>query len=244
MPQTQRFIVNGVTYERLEDMPPEVRKKWDATTQFFSAMFDGSKEGVPLQVQHNAIDPNFRRIALGFNILFWPVFVLAIVAMFSGVHTTVQYGREWMWLFAVVALALFTSIWMMRGEIAARTSTQPVTKRKLVVTVLGSALGMSVLAGFAVFGGIPILAHHMTARPGEMLVTVIATQDDYQRNACRPRLQIKEFTFFLHNHLCPSDQAFSEISVGQELHLLGQVSPYGIAAESMRWSRPRVKAKP
>jgi hypothetical protein len=48
----------------------------------------------------------------------------------------------------------------------------------------------------------------------------------------------------VHNHLCPSDQAFSEISVGQELHLLGQVSPYGIAAESMRWSRPSVKAKP
>jgi hypothetical protein len=40
MKRTHRYTIDGRTYASLEDMPPEVRKKWDSVSALVSAMTD------------------------------------------------------------------------------------------------------------------------------------------------------------------------------------------------------------
>lgn len=44
MQRTQQFTIDGITYKRLEDMPPEVRKKWDSVSGIFGAVFGNAQE--------------------------------------------------------------------------------------------------------------------------------------------------------------------------------------------------------
>lgn len=45
------------------------------------------------------------------------------------------------------------------------------------------------------------------------------------------RLVIKEFTFFMSNHICLGDQASDEIEVGFQITLKREVSPFGTSAD-------------
>jgi hypothetical protein len=47
LPQTQQFTIDGITYKRLEDMPPDVKKKWDSLSRFFGGAFGNAEDAFP-----------------------------------------------------------------------------------------------------------------------------------------------------------------------------------------------------
>jgi hypothetical protein len=276
---TQRYTIDGVTYQSLDEMPLHVRKKWDSVTALLrgalgnatdgpdqlvgraSIKFEqtivrhetdsavnpdepspwgaspiGSAASLDASIQDDAREPRDKRLSLGFCILFFPIFSLALLTQFSSVKTTIQYGATWITAWAAWMLLLSACAWGMRDRLYERFFPRNnASLGEIFVQILAGGIGLGVLAAYAIFGGVPILAHHLTAHQGELTVTVIGKDSSYQRGSCRPRLKIAEFTFFLHDHICPSDRAFGEIGVGARIRLQGQVSPFGISVDRFSW---------
>lgn len=207
------------------DEPPP----WIASTVGPAAPSYASLQGKAKQ--HRA-----KRFSLGFCILFFPLLFLSLLADFSNVHTTIKYGPYWLIAWAALMFLLSVCAWGTRVQLhAALFPNGNASLGKIVGAILSAVLGIGTVAGFAVWGGVPILAHGLTAHPGELTVTVISKESNYQRRSCRPRLKIAEFTFFLHNHICSSDRAFSQIDVGATIRLQGQVSPFGVSVDRYVW---------
>jgi hypothetical protein len=279
--QTQQYTVDGVTYRSFDDMPPDVRKKWDSVATLLSTAFGGSKHtfGRPVvtettikfeqTVEQSEVNAGLKavelpmmgggtgartfwetsaqddvrklrskRISLGFCILFFPMFSLTLVAMLSSVKTTVHYGPYWTAAYITLMTLLLACMAALKDELHTKffPNKRP-TPLKALTTVMGIAIGFGVLAAYAIYGGAPIIAHHLTAHPGELTVTVVGKDSSYQRYACTPRIKIDEFTFFYHNHLCPGDRAYSEIDVGARIRLQGDVSPFGISVNRFFWNK-------
>jgi hypothetical protein len=180
--------------------------------------------------------PEARHTVLAFCILFVPMLALALLAMFSSVNITVQYGPGWFLAFAGWLLALAALAWGMRQRLRRQLfPDSDATLPRVYGTIMGSLLALGVLAMYAVFGGAPILAHHLTAHPGKLTVTVTRKEAQAQRSSCSPRLKIKEFTFFQNDHLCPTARAFRQVGVGTRMHLVGEVSRFGITVDRYTW---------
>jgi hypothetical protein len=183
-----------------------------------------------------------KRISMAFCILLFPMFGLALLGMLSGVRTTVKYGTGWYIAYAAWLLGLAVCIWGFRHRLRRRFfPNEDATPIKIFGKALAGLMGLGVLALYAVFGGVPILAHYLTSHPGRLMVTVTAKESQYQRSACSPRLKIKEFTFFQNDHLCPSARAFSQIGVGARLRLEGRVSPFGISVDKYYWQKTNTR---
>jgi len=271
----QRYTVDGVEYKSLDEMPPDVRRKWDRTAVLFDALRENlGKPGVTTttvtfqetttgdgpaaaelferlkqQINSGRIktvdgsiqpvrkDTRAKRVSAAFCTLFLPALALSFLVMFSSVAPIVRYSPAWTAGFVAWLCALITCTWQFRDRL--RKDFFPKkdgTPLKFVGTAFAGLLGLGVIGGYGIFGGIPVVAHYLTARPGTMTVTVAAKDSSYQRYGCQPRLVIKEFTFFLQDHLCPDDRTFAEIDVGQRIVLQGDVSPYAISVERFYWT--------
>lgn len=170
-----------------------------------------------------------KRTAIAFCVLFLPALPLGLLAMISALHPIVQYAPDWFAGYGVWMCLLGAITWRSRDRLRAGFFPKnDATPTKFLLNTLGFVFGMGVLGGFAILGGIPMVAHYLTAHPGSMTVTVVAKDASYQRGACQPRVKIKEFTFFLRDHICPQGSIYNEIKVGDRLSLDGQLSPYAI----------------
>ena len=273
MKRTHRYTIDGRTYASLEDMPPEVRKKWDSVSALVSAMTDlaghtttikfeqtihggdlgpltgpgsraealwraGSDQtgGFPEGVQFNSVTVRTKLISAAFLVLLFTVIALAVLAMLSTVRITVRYGPEWVAGCALVTLVLVgVVLWGLKRP----RNRFPGGSEVTFGTVVGWLVGMSILTIPGILGGIPILAHHMTARPGELIVTVTGKETQYHSRQCTPRLKVDEFAHSLRDYLCPGSRAFNEIDVGTKIRLQGNVSQFGIELDRMYWTKNR-----
>jgi hypothetical protein len=274
--RTQRFTIDGKTYQSVDDMPPDVKRKWDALqnfveTAFSDAMGDptrpsgkttfafeqtietnrpdaispsGSPQGalwrgvfdrrmVSDAEAQSAQDRKVKLISAVFCALFFPVFALAGFLMVSPVNITVHYGPSWIIGYGVYVSALLCSLFLA----IKRTAPNEFMRggRWRIIRLCGGLVGLASFTAFAIFGGVPTLAHHLTARPGELIVTVSAKDPSYKTGRCRRRLKVDEFTFFLNNRLCPDEETFNAIGVGTKLKLTGKVSRFGIDPDRMYW---------
>jgi len=173
-----------------------------------------------------------RRVSAAFCMLFLPALALSFLVMFGNVSPIVHYSPAWIVGFVAWLCALIACTWEFKDRLRERFFPRnDGTALKFLATALAALFGLGMIGGYAIFGGVPIVAHYLTARPGTMTVTVTAKDSSYQRYSCRPRLIIQEFTFFLQDHLCPDDRTFAEIDVGEQLRLEGELSPYAISVE-------------
>lgn len=106
---------------------------------------------------------------------------------------------------------------------------------KKIFVVIAGLFGVSLLAAFAVFSGVPTALHYLGSEKGQIEVTVIEKDDVYNVRKCNPRLIIKEFTFFNSEYICPGKEVFEKISEGSKITLIGDVSPYGIELTEIQW---------
>lgn len=246
MKRTQSYTIDGRTYDSLEAMPADVRTKWDALAQLVTTFTADGAAGAlkptnmkfvqstsygPGEPSDPMTEPSARarilsRIAI---VILLPALVLAMWGALTSVRITMVYGPAW-WVAAAALWAALTAglVWASRGGFG---GAMPITFRKLAAL----ALGMAAISSLAVLGGVPVLLHHLTARPGELVVTVEKKQTAGGRYSCSPRLVIAEFTFPLRNHLCTGRRAFAEIQVGSRLRLEGDVSDYGVTPDVFSW---------
>jgi len=181
------------------------------------------------------VDPIKKRVAGVFTVLIISMTGLAVLSFFSRVHTTVDYGSAWMTAYAVTLIALFASTGVSLHRRRARIVGAGMMKK--TGYIVAGFFGFAVLTAFGVFGGIPIVLHHLTSKDGRIVVTVTSKEDWYRKNKCRPRLMIKEFTFLVSDHICLGERAFAEIAPGSKITLQGNVSPFGISVNQISWVR-------
>lgn len=263
MKTEHRYTIDGVTYDSLDDMPPEVRAKWTSLAPALDAMekltaaartskltnvrikrtttrTGGESADTITRVLENhdvpppngivsaAPTPRDKRSILFLSALA-VVFGLAFLSIFGRVHLTLKYDYRWWVVYAALLAAIAAGMWKIRRKLQRQPALPGITTRSTSLnTVLCGLLAAAAFAAVDLFGGVPILAHYVTARPGEMIVTVTGKADHGQRG-CTYRLNIREFTFFADDYLCVSDQAFNEIKVGSKLRIEGKVSRFGIA---------------
>jgi hypothetical protein len=263
--RTQTYTIDGKTYDSLEAMPPDVRRRAEALAALLAkakAATGASKKAeyrfeerveygpgdlkaglVPpeiaaLRKPAEAIGAGVMAVGRGTVALLSIVMFLALWGLSTRVRITVAYGPMWWAATCVLALVLTTGLFYCARKAAARNSARPnpFTARTLLVL----AIGMSVLSAEAVFGGVPAFAHRLRAHPGELLVTVKAKESNGSRYAaCIPRLVIAQFTYRMHNYLCPGARAFRDIPVGSTLRLEGAVSDFGVDVDVFTLWTPR-----
>jgi hypothetical protein len=262
MKQTQRYTIDGVAYGSLDEMPVEVREKWDSTVAhvekafadtaeshdrsmqrttftYDQTIFEGDADAV-IEVREldKAVLRRQKRLAALFSIVLLAFIALDLLELFSSVRLTVHYGPAWFVAYGAMIVALLFYFWSIRDKLRERFNRRNLNRERktgVLGTILGGLLGFGVMTSFGVFGGAPILAHYLTAHPGELIVTVAGKDSGYRRRSCNPRLKIEEFTFFLNDYMCPNDQAFKELDVGSTVRLQGEISPFGITIEQYFW---------
>lgn len=257
MKRTQRYTIDGQTYDSLEAMPPAVRRKWDAmsplldkaraqlaagsagttTVKLEERVEFGPGDPDPLLQQTLADGGGTARLGVRARTLSTIVLVLLFATLtlagwgfFSRVRITMAYGPGWWVAAGVLTLSLTVGLgWGMRRGPA---SAQPNLK-----TILALLVGMGAISAEAVFGGVPAVAHQLTSVSGERTVSVIAKQERYSRYRCAPRVIIAEFTYVLRDYLCTGRRAFAEIQVGSKIRIEGEVSDYGVTPDVFTWGR-------
>lgn len=180
------------------------------------------------------------KIAKIFTVLLVIIMVLSFLSFFSHVNTTVQYGNLWN-LFAglvefVFLLTLVVSIIANKEKINIKGG-----KLKKTLLLLGGTFGLSILPFFAVYSGIPTVLHYFNNEIGEMEATVLDKDNKYSRRKCRPRVIIKEFTFFTSSHICPGKNIYDNITIGTKIILKGKISNYGIEPKQIEWIPGSIK---
>lgn len=229
--RTQRYTIDGQTYDSLEAMPPAVRRKWDA----MSPLLDKARAQLdpdPLPGATAPLGARARTLSAIVAVLLFAALILAGWGFFSRVRITMPYGPGWWIAAGVLTLSLTVGLgWGMRRGPA---STQPNLK-----TILALFVGMGAISAEAVFGGVPAVAHQLTSVSGERTVSVIAKQERYSRYRCAPRVIIAEFTYVLRDYLCTGRRAFAEIQVGSKIRIEGEVSDYGVTPDVFTWSKPQ-----
>ena len=158
---------------------------------------------------------------------------LAFLSFYSDVNTTVEINAIWIsgWVATTVVVLVLTSLPYIKGEVKIPFEGG---RLKKIGMSLAAVLGLSLISAFAFFSGFPIVLHHLTAKDGELAVTVVSKDDTYDKRACRPRLIVQEFTWFASDHVCPGEEAYKQIEVGSRITLSGKVSKYGIEASRIR----------
>nr|WP_086939599.1 hypothetical protein [Thaumasiovibrio occultus] len=174
--------------------------------------------------------------SLVFLILIVPITALCFLSIFSDVNTLVVYTLPWWIGFAVIASLLLVSLGIALYKNRALFEPEHGIIRRAFYLLAG-LLSFTMLVAVAVLSGIPIVLHHFTAEPGSMFVTITDKKDEYSKNECSPRLEIEEFTFMMSKYLCPSDRAYDQVEIGDQIRISGQLSQYGIEAEEMHWRR-------
>lgn len=186
-----------------------------------------------------------RRRSLAFCLLFFPMLALSMLSSLTVVKVTVRFGPGWFVTYAALMLGLAACIWGSRQKLQGKFFPNgDATPVRILGRVFAGGLGFACVTGYAVFGGAPVVAHYLTSHPGELLVTVTGKESTHRHASCSPRLNIDEFTFFLHDYLCPSVHAFNEISVGAKIRLEGEVSPFGITVKRYYWKKARSSPGP
>jgi hypothetical protein len=141
---------------------------------------------------------------------------------------------DWLYLYVVVLLVLLVS--MIISIVGNRTKFHIEGGiNKKVGMVIAGILGFSVLTAFSVFSGMPTVLHHLNASDGKLEVTVSGKEDLYDKRECNPRLIIEEFTYFSSDFICPGDEAYKSISVGDKVTVIGAVSEYGVESKQIQW---------
>jgi hypothetical protein len=260
MKQTQRYTVDGVAYGSLDEMPTEVRAKWDATVALIDRVFADVAESQDPSIRRTTIkfeqtivqgdadavievreldktvSRRQKRLAVLFSVGLFAFCALDLVRLFSRVRLTVHYGPAWFVAYAAMLFALLFYAWRIRDKMRAHFNRVNGARGNGVTgSVLVGLLAFVGFSAFGVFGGVPVLAHYLTAHPGELIVTVAGKESGHIRYTCTPRFKIEEFTFFSKNYMCPSDQAFKELDVGSTVRLQGDISPFGISIERYYW---------
>jgi hypothetical protein len=258
--RTQRFTIDGKTYDSLDEMPASVREKWDAmvallasvtadvtanptkiTTFKFGEHIEYGpsgyvrRTGPPITVPVRATGMT-RVVGLAIIALLFAVMGLAVFGISTGVRITMIYGPAW-WAGAVgVAIGLTAGLAWCGNISQVSTLNNPEPRRAGLRQLIPLSIGMACISLEGILGGLPALAHHMTSRPGSAVVTVAAKKDSSGRYSCRARLVISEFTYGIRNYLCPSDRAFGQIQVGAKVRVEGTVSPFGVEPRYIYWS--------
>jgi hypothetical protein len=182
------------------------------------------------------IDQRTVATALCFLLLVCSALGLSLLAVFSDVRPIVEYDLKWWCAYGIVIGApVATYIYASLRDGVDLTIHFVDGTVKGIGRICGVLLALAILAWEAVFGGIPIVLHHLTSHAGEMSVTVVAKRDSYLKHRCRRRIVVKEFSFGPNDHLCPEDGLFFEVSAGSKLRVTGDISPYGIEPDRISW---------
>lgn len=174
-------------------------------------------------------------VAWFFTFLVMSITVLSMTPLFSNVKTTVSYTSVWWTIYGALLLLLFPCIVIIVRNTKASFSIQGGLHGKYFLSLAGT-LVFALLAHGAVFSGVPTVLHYLTAEEGEMEVTIIAKEESRRKRACKPRLIIKEFTYWGSDFVCPEEAIYVKISVGDKAKLLGSVSSFGIDPYQIVWS--------
>jgi len=257
--RTQKFTIDGQTYDSLDEMPASVREKWDAMAALLARVkadmtADPTKITTCKFEEHIEYGPSgyvrrggpaiavpvratgmTRVVGLALIALLFAVMGLAMFGIFTSVRITMVYGPAW-WAGATgIAIALTAGLAWCWNRAQVPTPTNPEPKRAGLRELIPLTIGMACISLEGVLGGLPALAHHLTSRPGSTIVTVAAKPGGSGRYSCRNRVVISEFTYALTNYLCPSDRAFGQIQVGAKVRVEGTVSPFGVEPRYIWW---------
>ena len=181
-------------------------------------------------------DPRTGRIAIVSLLLLLGSLFLSAVSSFSNVRSTVGYGWPWCVLFGTLLVALFATmlvvIFRLRHNITIDAGGGVLTKTGILCVIF---LVYAWFAAEAAFSGVPIVLHHFSSRNGQMTVTVAAKRDTLLKWTCRPRVLVKELSYFAKHYLCVDERTFRQIDVGQKIRVTGRVSPFGIEPDQIYW---------
>lgn len=188
-----------------------------------------------IQVSKTPSDNVFvKASAMLFTGLILIITATAFLSFFSNVRTTIDVEGTWLYLYIVVLLTLLTSMMVSLIGNKAKFHIEGGVIKKTGL-VLAGLLGFSVLTSFSIFSGIPTALHYVESSNGEINVTVSKKDDSYDKRRCSPRLIIQEFTFFSSDFICPGDEAYKAISVGDTITVIGTISKYGVEAKKIQW---------
>ena len=178
--------------------------------------------------------PKAKAASWFFTALIMTLTALSFLSFFSDVNTTIEYNAAWKGAYAAVLIMLFVTMTISLLSNKSKTNIKGGIFKK-TLTVIAGLFGFGVLTAFSIFSGIPTTMHYLTSKNGQIEVTVIEKNDNYNKRKCSPRLIIEEFTFFNSNHICPGEDAFKKIDEGSKIKLIGNVSPYGIEPTEVQW---------
>ncbi|GGF68785.1 hypothetical protein [Alteromonas lipolytica] len=104
------------------------------------------------------------------------------------------------------------------------------SKRRAAGIFIG-ALAIALLAGFAVFRGLPVALHLyvMDAKPSSMVITVAKLNRRYRKKHCNGKIYLKEYEQQLFDYVCQvvSRTSWEGLSPGQKMRLQGSQSALG-----------------
>ena len=220
-----KIKVDGVEYN-YDEVPEAIREKYK--DEFLE--IDKLQSHIDLPPKYKAPLPK----AFGYVFIASIFFIvgLSVLSFFSEVKTTIDIQSKWQFIYGIILVAVIGMY-----------SVPFVTKRaaipgggflKKFFAAVFCIVGLSVLCSFSVFSGLPIALHHLSSDEGTLKVTVSGKADEYDKRTCRPRLIIKEFTWFASNFICPGEKAYNEIDIGSELILKGNLSPFGIEVKQIQ----------
>jgi len=168
------------------------------------------------------------------NIILFVVIGLAGLSFFSNVSTIISIKGLWLAIYLSTLTLVLVVIFFPYITKQAKFPFSGSMLKKIGGVTVGS-LGMAVLCAFAIFSGAPTLFHHLNKANGELIVTVSDKQDGYRKGKCNPRLIIKEFSWFLSDHICLDNDAYNQINIKRKITIKGFVSPYGVESRELSW---------
>lgn len=232
MSTERRYTIDGVTYHSLDEMPPDVRRRWDSLSPLLRAgnLSDLSLTGAPT--------PSAGQVAASWAVtgMVVAMAILALLSMLSSVRPTVHYGAGLYGTWCAAVLFILIAGWRKRDRVLAKFRAQGGGTVKVAFRVAAAIAGLTVLSGVGILGGLPVVAHYVTARPGDLIVTVDSLRASTPRGGCTgPAVGIAQFTYWMRNYLCLSPQAFAAARIGSRLRLRGSVSSFGIVVDSYQW---------
>lgn len=224
---SKRIEIDGKKYS-FDELAPELQEKYRDDFLKAEKAFEQMKIEKPKATTGQKL---FGYFFLG---VILGVIGLTFLSFFSDVNTLIEVKGAWLLIYASVLILVLGVIAFpyVKGNAQIPFGGGPVKK---FGAALGAVFGLSVLTAFAVFSGIPTVLHHISSSEGKMVVTVSGKSDSYDKRKCSPRLIVEDFTWFSSNYLCPSEEAYEQISVGSKVELQGKVSIYGIEPSQMRW---------
>lgn len=172
-------------------------------------------------------DKRARVSASVFVIVLLTSLFLSLFHVFSDVKPIVSYGWGW-WIANLVTMAvMFIAIgYAFRVQKINYTISGSLFKRLLGYSA--GLLGLFLIANSALFSGVSIIFHHLDNEPGSIVGTVVSKQDSYSKYRCRPRLIIKEFTYWSDDYFCPGGDFYRKTFIGDKIKMSGLKSDYGI----------------